>query len=251
VEPADFVGYTGTWYVIRDDQTAVGEAFTVTDPRLDLRILDFTHTADVTGKSVPQNTRLGFGIATNMYPAVDARYRSPINPTTDGYITIKVKNASGSTWQSLYNNSASAGTLAGPNTLLANFVNIQPWAWGGNNTWAWQTSARDTSDQYAYPQAAYTASAESTLNHMKDNYKMAGADYTGKTVSPTYTLNLRVCGDFNGNNIVDIGDTARVAYMVVGLTPVDMAADFNGAGAVDAGDAAKIAWYIVGKVPAL
>jgi PKD repeat protein len=251
VEPADFVGYTGTWYVIRDDQTAVGEAFTVTDPRLDLRILDFTHTADVTGKSVPQNTRLGFGIATNMYPAVDDRYRSPINPATDGYITIKVKNASGSTWQSLYNNSASAGTLAGPNTLLANFVNIQPWAWGGNNTWSWQTSARDTSDQYAYPPGAYTASAESTLNHMKDNYKMAGADYTGKTVSPTYTLNLRVCGDFNGNNIVDIGDTARVAYMVVGLTPVDMAADFNGAGGVDAGDAAKIAWYIVGKVPAL
>ncbi len=251
VEPADFVGYTGTWYVIRDDQTAVGEAFTVTDPRLDLRILDFTHTADVTGQSVPQNTRLGFGIATNMYPAVDARYRSPINPATDGYITIKVKNASGSTWQSLYNNSASAGTLAGPNTLLANFVNIQPWAWGGNNTWSWQTSARDMSDQYAYPPGIYSASAESTLNHMKDNYKMAGADYTGKTVSPTYTLNLRVCGDFNGNNNVDIGDTARVAYMVVGLTPVDMAADFNGAGVVDIGDAAKIAWYIVGKVPAL
>jgi C1A family cysteine protease len=251
VMPADFVGYTGTWYVIRDDQTAAGVAFTVTDPSLDLRILDFTHAADVTGKSVPQNTRLGFGIATNMYPAVDARYRSPINPATDGYITIKVKNASGSTWQSLYNSSASAGTIAGPNTLLANFVNVQPWAWGGNHTWSWQTSARDTQDQPAYPPGIYTASAESTLNHMKDNYKMAGADYTGKTVSPTYTLNLRLCGEFNSNNAVDIGDTARVAYMVVGLTPVDMAADFNGAGSVDTGDAAKIAMYIVGKVPAL
>jgi len=252
VSPEEFVGYTGTWYVIQaDGYTATGIAFVVVDPRLDLRILDFTHAADVTGQSVPQNTRLGFGIATNMYPAVDARYRSPINPATDGYITIKVKNAVGSTWQSLYNNSASAGTLAGPNTLLANFVNVQPWAWGGNSTWSWQTNARDTSDQYAYPPGVYTASAESTLNHMKDNYKMAGADYTGKTVSPTYTLNLRVCGDFNGNNNVDIGDTARVAYMVVGLTPVDMAADFNGAGVVDIGDAAKIAWYIVGKVPAL
>ncbi len=50
---------------------------------------------------------------------------------------------------------------------------------------------------------------------------------------------------------MDIKDTARVAYMVVGLTPVDMTADFNAKGTVDAGDAAKIAWFLVGKVPAL
>ena len=251
VEPSDFVGYTGTWYVLRENQTAVREVFTVADPALNMKILDFTHIMDVTGKSVPQNTRLGFGIVTNMYPAVDDRYRSPINAATDGYITITVKNATGSPMQSLYNNSASAGTLAGPHSLRANFVDTQPWTWGGNDTWAWQTSARDRSDQYAYPPGTYTVTAESTLNHMKDNYRFYGADFTGKTVSPPYTITLRVCGDFNRNNIVDIGDTARVAYMVVGLTPMDMAADFNTKGTVDAGDAAKIAWFLVGKVPAL
>jgi len=251
VEPSDFVGYTGTWYVLRENQTAVHEVFTVADPTLNMKILDYTHIMDVTGKSIPQNTRLGFGITTNMYPAVDARYRNPINPDTDGYIDIKVKNASGSTWQTLYNNSASAGILAGPHSLRANFVNVQPWSWGANDTWSWQTSARDNTSQYAYLPGNYTVSAESTLNHMKDNYRFHGADYTGKTVSPPYTITLRVCGDFNGNNIVDIGDTARVAHMVVGLTPMDMAADFNAAGTVDAGDAAKIAWFLVGKVPAL
>jgi len=55
-------------------------------------------------------------------------------------------------------------------------------------------------------------------------------------------------GDFNQNGIVDIGDVACVAYMVVGLTPVDPGADFNGNGEVDVGDAAKIAWFTVGKI---
>lgn len=61
----------------------------------------------------------------------------------------------------------------------------------------------------------------------------------------------RIRGDFNGNGIVDIGDCARVAYMVVGKTPVDMAADFNGDGKVDVADAAKIAYYLVHKIPVL
>jgi len=55
-------------------------------------------------------------------------------------------------------------------------------------------------------------------------------------------------GDFNGNDIVDIGDVARVAYMVVGREPQDLRADFNNNGRVDIGDAAKIAYYLVGKI---
>jgi len=55
-------------------------------------------------------------------------------------------------------------------------------------------------------------------------------------------------GDFNQNGEVDIGDVARVAYMVVGRTLLDPSADFNGNGEVDVGDAAKIAWFSVGKI---
>jgi len=61
-------------------------------------------------------------------------------------------------------------------------------------------------------------------------------------------LVYRARGDFNGNGYVDIGDVSRVAYMVIGLTPVDQAADFNGTGTVDVADAAKIACYLVGKI---
>ena len=60
-----------------------------------------------------------------------------------------------------------------------------------------------------------------------------------------------VRGHFNGNSYVDIGDVARVAYMAVGLAPVDLQADFNGDLIVDSAVAAMIAWYYVGKIPSL
>jgi hypothetical protein len=58
-------------------------------------------------------------------------------------------------------------------------------------------------------------------------------------------------GDFNNNGRVDIGDVARVASMVTGLTEVDPRADFNQDGCVDGADAAKIAWYYVHSIPYL
>jgi len=58
-------------------------------------------------------------------------------------------------------------------------------------------------------------------------------------------------GDFNGNGRVDIGDVAKVAFMVAGKVPEDVNADFNGNGRVDIGDAAKIAFYLAGKVSEL
>ena len=58
-------------------------------------------------------------------------------------------------------------------------------------------------------------------------------------------------GDFNGNGRVDIGDVAKVAFMVAGKVPKDVNADFNGNGRVDIGDAAKIAFYLAGKLSEL
>ncbi|GAB6286040.1 MAG: hypothetical protein STSR0009_22410 [Methanoregula sp.] len=61
-----------------------------------------------------------------------------------------------------------------------------------------------------------------------------------------------VKGDLNGNQRVDIGDVALVAYMVVNRAPHQIPdADFNGNGFVDIGDASKIAYFVAGKLPAL
>ncbi|MDD5187186.1 MAG: hypothetical protein PHF57_03155 [Methanoregula sp.] len=65
-------------------------------------------------------------------------------------------------------------------------------------------------------------------------------------------LVYRYRGDLNGNTEVDIGDTAKTAYMVVEKTPhLIPDADFNNNGRIDVGDATKIAWYIVGKITRL
>ena len=64
-------------------------------------------------------------------------------------------------------------------------------------------------------------------------------------------ITVRIKGDFNGNGRVDIGDVAKVAFMVAGKVQEDPNADFNGNGRVDIGDAAKIAFYLAGKVSEL
>ncbi len=62
-------------------------------------------------------------------------------------------------------------------------------------------------------------------------------------------LVYRIRGDLNGNHWVDIGDTAKTAYMVVNLTPhLVPDADFNNNGRIDTGDASMIACYLVGKI---
>jgi PGF-CTERM protein len=85
VAPSDFVGYTGNWYLLDASNTRpVGTTglasmvFSVQDPALDIKIWDYNQNTDVTGKSVPQGEKLGFRIDTNMYPAVDGRYRSNV-----------------------------------------------------------------------------------------------------------------------------------------------------------------------------
>ena len=64
-------------------------------------------------------------------------------------------------------------------------------------------------------------------------------------------ITVGIKGDFNGNGRVDIGDVAKVAFMVAGKVPEDLNADFNGNRRVDIGDAAKIAFYLAGKVSEL
>ena len=65
--------------------------------------------------------------------------------------------------------------------------------------------------------------------------------------------NITVCikGDFNNNNRVDIGDAAKVAFMVAGKVDDDLRADFNNNSRVDIGDAAKISFYLAEKVSEL
>jgi len=186
ISPGDFVGYTGNWYrLAADGTTANGLAFQVLDPQIDVSVYDFVQATSVSGKSVPQGSHLGFSISTNMYQALGAT-RNPVwNNITDGYIDIVVKTESGATLVSLLNGTAPYV----PKALKQLNVTTQPYYWGCA-TYYWVTDALDTNGQLAYPTGTYTVSVASKLNNMKDNYQSGGADYTGKTVSQSYTVTL-------------------------------------------------------------
>ncbi|MDO8871419.1 MAG: MEMAR_RS02690 family S-layer glycoprotein [Methanoregula sp.] len=222
VAQSDFVGYTGNWYFYNGTNTANPvKIFTVADPTLAIAPWDFSLASgnDMSGKSVVQGQKLGFKVDTNMYAAInEPLFRSPVagsqglpynnDPTntqlygaiTDGYIDIKVKDASGTTLTKLVNGSAPAQYA---NSITRQNVSYQPWYWGiAASTYNpeattdtaymsnWSTGALDRNGQYVYPPGTYTITAESWLNAMKDNYKNAGADYTGKTVSAATTITL-------------------------------------------------------------
>ena len=108
--------------------------------------------------------------------------------STDGYVNITVINPSNTTLTRLYTSDPGTGGTGPLVSLNKSFVNVQPYYWGTASS-PWKTDAR-VNGTYVYPEGTYTVSALSILNHMKDNYKNAGADYTGKTVSPQRTITL-------------------------------------------------------------
>ena len=113
-----------------------------------------------------------------------------LNPATDGFINLKMKDQTGATLTGLINASGSPSDVI---PLINQYVNGQPFYWPfnvNNGISYWKTDALNANSQYAYPVGTYTVWAESALNNMKDNYKNSGADYTGKTISQTYTISL-------------------------------------------------------------
>jgi PGF-CTERM protein len=109
--------------------------------------------------------------------------------TKDGFITIKVKDESGAILSSLLIGTAGTSGVYNASSIIRQYVNTQPWYLGTSSNY-WVTDALNAANQYAYPVGTYSVWAESVLNNMKDNYKNAGADYTGKTVSATGTVTL-------------------------------------------------------------
>ncbi len=105
-----------------------------------------------------------------------------------------VKDESGAVLTSLWNTSGSSNTLKGLN------ISTQPYVWGrsdlGRGTgpasilFVWDTDARTTTGERAYPAGTYTVSVVSKLNNMNTNYLSGSAAYTGRTVSETKTVTL-------------------------------------------------------------
>jgi PGF-CTERM protein len=119
----------------------------------------------------------------------------------DGFISFRVKDESGQTYTRLLRPTTPQISFALTNAWIA----IQPWfagqpdpaAFTGNNglspatTLVWDTGALDPGlGTPAYPAGTYTVWSETSLSNIRANYKLAGADYTGKTISASGTVTL-------------------------------------------------------------
>ena len=181
ISDREFIGHTGNWYQYDETRpnSAGPLAFTVADPTLDIQIIDADTQVDVTGKVVPPGNHLMFRIITNQYAAVDPAQRPNVNPATDGYVSVKVIDEMGKRYTVLYD------TLATSHPLGNLTVDKADWRWGGSTQYSWNVDSTDGSNTRRYPYGVYSVSARSNLNGLSNNYKNAGSDYTGKTVSDT------------------------------------------------------------------
>ena len=121
----------------------------------------------------------------------------PAAANGDGFITIKLKDETSQVQTRVFTNRVPQTDIG----ITNQWVNTQPWYLGtftGNNGLSpapgaigWNTGAIDVGlGTPYYPAGTYTIWTESTLSRMKDNYKLNGADYTGKTVSAAGTITL-------------------------------------------------------------
>jgi PGF-CTERM protein len=190
VSPSIFVGRTGNWYSAWGSGAST-VAFTAVDPSIVIKAWDNNANKDVTGKQVISGDFLNFRVETNTYSVTT---RTGYNPSTDGFVNIKVKTADGSTYTALYQlYNISIG-------LTAQNVNQSLWYWvstAANPPGAltpyngWNTAVTDSSGSRLYKAGTYTVSAELNLNSIKDNYKAPdGSDYTGKTVTTLNTVTI-------------------------------------------------------------
>ena len=138
--------------------------------------------------------------------------------------------------------SFTANTTGGPAPLAVLFTDTSA---GDPTAWFWTFGDGNTSSE-RNPVHTYRAPGNYTVN-----LTVSTATGSATLSRPGYITVTAPKGDFGGDGEVDIGDVARVAYMVVGKEPADLAADFNGNGVVDIGDAAKIAYFFVEKIEAL
>jgi len=136
----------------------------------------------------------------------------------------------------------SADVTAGPAPLTVRFSGGGT---GNPKSWFWTFGDGGTSAEQN-PVHTYGVPGNYTVN-----LTVSTATGSATLSRPGYITVTAPKGDFNGDGVVDIGDVARVAYMVVGKEPEDLAADLNGNGVVDIGDAAKIAYFFFGKIEAL
>jgi hypothetical protein len=158
ISPTDFAGKLGPWYCLNTSGYVNGTAFTVSDPNIDLRVMDATLGVDATENGwITTGSEASFKITTNLY---QMGQRAGVSGAP---VTIKVQAPDGAVYSALVNkNGATTNIVDMP-------VPTSPYSTGA----IWDTGRSDL-----YPYGTYRIWAECNANSMKDNYGDVGKTYT-------------------------------------------------------------------------
>jgi len=145
------------------------------DPNLEIRIEDTTVSVDVTDKWVPTDDEIRFRIDTNL---VSIAQRSGV---TSVPITIKVRDPSGGTFNSLVNSAGTATSIVDIPATTSPYYTASIW---------------DTGQRSVYSPGTYTIWAECNVNSMKDNYNQAGKTVSQKVSVQNQDHNPLITGNY-------------------------------------------------------
>jgi len=192
VDPSDFVGYYGTWYLL--DTSGIKPygsypVFTVRDPLLHLHVDNAATGADVNGAQVTSGDQIRFSINKSIgVTDSTGNRRGPITSSADdGFLDIVVTAPDGRILTQLDIKSSSGST---------GVADLQRICWDDpagspcNPGYTWNTGAMYGNGTAKYPPGTYTVQVRSNLNNMHNNYRNAGQLYVGKTVSEKITFTL-------------------------------------------------------------
>jgi hypothetical protein len=158
VNPADFSGYTGPWYVGHHTGTV---AFYVQDPSIGIRIYDVQTGRDATGLKIVAGEEMQFRIDNNLYTMTE---RSGV---AGAPVTIHVRDPNGVEYNSLLD-------MSGLATSLVDIPVSSPSYYTGP---IWYINA-------PYVTGIYDIWAECNANHMEDNYPELGKTITSVLEQP-------------------------------------------------------------------
>ncbi len=182
INPADFSGYTGTWYCV--DKQPPRPVFVVLRPELAITFRNFDTGRDISGTGIPPSTNVTYQITTNLYQALQYRYRPDITPL-DSFFTLSLTDPAGKQLQSLY-----TGSYGKKDTLIIPFdtkpyITTSPFNWSGGGIW--NLESRNAQGDLIYPPGPYTITVRQNLNGMDSFY--TGADRKGTAeASATMTI---------------------------------------------------------------
>jgi len=243
----------------------VGTVINLTDTRWSVEIMDLSEGMNVVNAVATDNAGNQNTTAATIYLTSTSKGSLSIGSKTaptNSIVTIpvsvaNVENVSGISFDLLYNSSVvtvssvSANESFTGSSVTQNIDNT-------NNTTSIvliNSNLISTSSEIPVIDIALNITGGSGSSTSLDLQNVEFSDAEFNPYTPLVVVDGQIIvgikGDFNGNYRVDIGDVAKVAFMVAGKVPEDLNADFNENGRVDIGDAAKIASYLAGKVSEL